>query len=246
MTHSGYFSKTFLRIAASLSFAAMLLVACTSLQAGEITAYTWSSGVASIASVAIVPPSSPNNDDVAGASPNVITVTQKDYVGIGPIDIEFTVVDSAVPGVTGSVTEYTIVEGVSNSTVLDWSDYEIQLGYGIGASFVLATVGDGLDFDSPNFNSPSSFSPFFPSVTETHNKIMATGGVLVAGGFSTPPFTFNIDVPDGITKFTLRQFPTAVAVPEPYALTLSLLGCIGVALSTRRRTTQAGLNSIST
>lgn len=57
----------------------------------------------------------PVNDDVAGTSPNTIFVTQKDYVGIGPVDLVFEVSDN------GGVTEYLVMEGVQNSTGLDWS-----------------------------------------------------------------------------------------------------------------------------
>ena len=92
------------------------------LQAGEITAFTWSSGIASVAGVTIVTPPDPNNDDVIGGSLNELWVTQKDYTGIGPVDIEFTVVP------TGGVTEYVIIEGVSNSTGLDFGQYRSSWG----------------------------------------------------------------------------------------------------------------------
>ena len=189
------------------------------LQAGEITAFTWSSGIASVAGVTIVTPPDPNNDDVIGGSLNELWVTQKDYTGIGPVDIEFTVVP------TGGVTEYVIIEGVSNSTGLDFSQYQVQLGFGMGSDFILSAPGDGLDFDAPDFNTPATFAPFFSSFTyPSEDEILATGGVFLNGAFTLPYFIFSIDVPDGISKFTLRQFPTAV--PEPASL--SLLAILGL------------------
>lgn len=171
MTYFDRFVNSFPRIAVGLSFAAMLLVASTSLQAGEITAWTWSSGIASVALDAVAPPVDPNNDDVAGLSPNALLVTQKSYFAIGPVDIEFTVVPS------GGVTEYTIREGVDNGTGVDWSSYRLELGFGVGADFVLSPSGDGLDFDSPDFNSSPDFSAFFTTVTESEDVLLATAGL---------------------------------------------------------------------
>ena len=82
------------------------------LKAGEITTLTWYSGVGSVAGEFIVPPSTPNNDNVAGPSPNTIYVLQKNYVGIGPVDLVFDLTG------TGGTTEYHFVEGVSNATGL--------------------------------------------------------------------------------------------------------------------------------
>ncbi len=195
------------------------------LQAGEITAFTWSSGIASVAGVTIVTPPDPNNDDVVGGSLNELWITQKDYNGIGPVDIEFTVIP------TGGVTEYTIIEGVNNGTGLDFSQYQVQLGFGMGSDFVLSTPGDGLDFDEPDFNTPASFTPFFSSPSyPSEDEILATGGVFPAGSFTLPYFIFSVDVPDGFSKFTLRQFPTAV--PEP--MSASMLTMLGVGALTRR------------
>jgi hypothetical protein len=123
MPFSINFSKRLLSFIASLSFT-ILLTASVSLQAGEIISFTWSSGVASVALDPITLPTPDlNNDDVADGSLNEILVTQKDYIGQGPVDIEFTVIDS------GGVTEYTIIEGIQNGTGVDWLDYHIQLGF---------------------------------------------------------------------------------------------------------------------
>ncbi len=202
----------------------------TTLRAGEITSFTWSSGIASVALDPIVPPVAPNNDDIVGTSPNEIRITQKDYVGIGPVDIEFTVIPS------GGVTEYLFTEGVQNGTGIPWTDYHMQLGFGVGSAFVPSPPGDGLDFDDGvSATSPFSFSPF-TTVIVTEDDIDAFGGVIVSPSF-TFPFVFHIDVPDGITTFTLRQYPTTDFIPEPSSLVLSSLALLAPA-STRKRKKQ--------
>jgi hypothetical protein len=198
-------------------------------RAGEIMGFTPFPGINSVAGVIINPAAPANNDDVAGTSPNDLFVTQKDYIAIGAVDIVFDVVP------TGGVTEYSIREGVSNSTGLDWSGYTIQLGFGTGADFVVSDPGDGLDFDSLDFNSPLDFTTFFSTATPvTADEIVASGGVFPDGAFSLPYFRFNIDVPDTFSQFTLRQFPTAV--PEPVSASLlTVLGLGSRTLRTRKQ-----------
>jgi hypothetical protein len=206
--------------------AATAALSCAgTLQAGAINGFTPFPGINSVAGVIINPPAPANNDDVAGTSPNDLFVTQKDYIAIGAVDIVFDVVP------TGGVTEYAIREGVSNSTGVDWSGYTIQLGFGTGADFVLSDPVDGLDFDTPDLNSPLDFTVFFSTATTvTEDEIVASGGVFPNGMFSLPYFRFSIDVPDTFSQFTLRQFPTAV--PEP--MSASLLGMLGLGALTNR------------
>lgn len=150
----------------------------------------------------------PGNDDFAGASPNWISVNQKAYNAVGVIDMVFIVEDSG-----GLTTEYILTEGVFNGTGVDWTDYHLELGFGTGVGFVPSTAGDGLDFDAPDTNSPYAFAPF-ATLTIGEDTIDAVDGVIVSGGFHV--FGFPIDVPDGITEFTVRQFPTVATVPtEP-------------------------------
>lgn len=199
-----------------LAATATLLTAADA-RGGEITGLTWFSGVASVAGDFIVPPSAPNNDNQVGVSPNLVQVLQKNYVGIGTVDLVFDVSD------TGGTTEYRINEGVANNTGLVWSGYHIELGYGIGAGFVPATPGGGLDFDAPDHDSGVTFGAAFPSFSVLELDIFATGVVpntAFAGGI-----IFHLDVPDGITQFTLRQSP--VPVPEP-ASALLVLGAFGI------------------
>ncbi len=210
------------------TLAAVLAVSITThLAAGEITGITWYSGVASVAGTTFSPPVSPNNDDVVGTSDNEVWVTQKNYMSIGPVDLVFDVRD------TGGVTEYLVIEGVFNATGLDWTGYHLELGYGVGDAFVKSTSGDGLDFDAPDFNSEMSFNPFpgfFPTVSATEHDIIASGGVMPTFMFAGY-FRFHIDVPDGITSFTLRQTP--ISVPEPRGAILASLALWGLLLLRR-------------
>jgi len=208
--------------------AAALVLLAAPVRAGEIDGVTWFSGVASVAGTAFPDPVDPANDDVAGSSPNVIVVTQKDYVGIGPVDLVFDVIDN------GGVTEYLVMEGVQNSTGLDWSSYHIELGFGVGAGFVKSAAGDGLDFDAPDYNSDVFFDPspgFFPTVSVSEDDIIASGGVMPSPSFAGN-FLFHIDVPDGISAFTLRQSPIA-AVPEPAMAWLLASALAGLAARKR-------------
>lgn len=164
----------------------------------------------------------PFDDNVVGSSLNFIRVNQKAYDQVDFIDMVFTVIDDGI-----GTTEYNFLEGVFNGTGIPWTDYHLELGFGTGAGFVISPSGDGLDFDSPDFDSPTAFAPF-TSVTFGEDTIDAIGGVFVSGGFHE--FEFNIDVPDGISEFTVRQYPT-IASPEPG--TYLLLAPV-VALALRR------------
>ena len=210
-------------------FALIILASSFTLpiQAGQIAGFTWSSAVASIALDPVAPPVASNNDNVVGISPNGILVTQKAYNGIGPADIVFFVEPS------GGVTEYYFMEGVDNMTSSPWSSYRMELGFGVGSGFTLSPPGDGLDFDAPDFDTPADFTFNFPTLSESEDVLVASGGthsnVL---GFSFANYFFSIDVPDGISEFTLRQIPIA-EVPEPSSLIMA--ACCGVALLRTRR-----------
>ena len=136
---------------------------------------------------------------------------------------------------SGGVSEYLFTEGVFNNTTLNWGSYHIELGYGFDAGFVKSLSGDGLDFDAPNFNSPFNFNPspgFFPTVSVTEDDVLASGGVMPYLSFAGY-FRFTVDVPDGITSFTVRQSP--IAVPEPSSLIFLAGGLAGLAAWQQRR-----------
>ncbi|MFK7788373.1 MAG: PEP-CTERM sorting domain-containing protein [Phycisphaeraceae bacterium] len=182
---------------------------------GEIDFLTWSSGVASVAGEAVAT-TSPGNDDVGGPNGNILTIAQKDYTAIGPVDIILSVSDNG-----NGTTEYWVREGVFNNTGLDWTGYRIVLGFGSGVGFVQSTIGDGLKFDNVGVTPATDFnpSPGWPTV------VSPTEDELVASGAIVPDFTyvgeidFHVDVPDGISTFTIRQQP----IPEPSSAALLLL-----------------------
>lgn len=202
--------------------AAIIFLSAASLQAGQITNVTWYSGVASVAGTVIQPLVETNNDNAVGISSNSFMVLQKHYVGIGPVDLVFDIAD------TGGTVEYVFTEGVQNSTGLDWSGYHIELGFGTGAGFVKSGAGDGLDFDAPDYDSLVDFDGgggFFPLTTVTEDDLIAGGGIMPDFAYAGD-FIFHVDIPDGITEFTLRQSP--IAVPEPSAAALLLFGLFGL------------------
>ena len=135
----------------------------------------------------------------------------------------FLVVDDGI-----GTTEYFSTEGVLNGTGIAWTDYHLDLGFGTGGSFVSSTAGDGLDFDSPHNDSPIGFGPF-STIVIGEDTIDAYDAIVVPGGFYN--FGFSIDVPNGISEFTIRQYPTIV--PEPGTALLLAFGLLG--LGARRR-----------
>jgi hypothetical protein len=181
------------------------------------------------AQVVAVVTGAPNNDNVpaAGVPDNNIAVPFKRFDHADYIDIQFTVVPS------GGVTEYQVSEFVDNNTGLPWTNYNMMLGHGTGAGFVISPLGDGLDFDFPNYDTPPASSAFPIVLTPDEDHLIYTGGV---HGTGAQTYTLRIDVPDfspsgGPTTFTLRQFPTAV--PEPSAFALAALALISLVV--RRR-----------
>ncbi len=204
--------------------------------AAIITGITPFPGIYSIAGQSVATPD-PGNDDVAGANNNVLSILQKHYTAVGTVDIVLSLVDNAI-GIGGSTTtEYKVVENVQNSTGVDWFGYRILLGYGTGGSFTLSSPGDGLDFDTPHENSPINFSPGpadFTTITRPNEDTLeATDGTLLNGQFSGTDFVFHIDVPNGMTEFTLRQEPI-ITVPEPSSTALLGLGSLALVLRRRR------------
>ena len=95
-----------------------------------------------------------------------------------------------------------------------------------------STAGDGLDFDSPDVNSTIDFNPgggFFPTYLALEDDLIASGGVMPDFIYSEN-IIFHVDVPDGITHFTIRQSPLPIL--EPSAISMLLFG---FAMTLRRK-----------
>ena len=195
---------------------------------GEISTITPFPGIVSVAGQSVTTTTTNNDNFVGAGNPNILFVLQKDYSAVGPVDIVIGVVD------TGGTTEYEVREGVQNSTGVTWSGYRVLLGFGVGGGFVQSTPGDGLNFDDDN-DSPMNFAPgamdFITVIKPNEDVIEASGGDLMTGQFSGTDIVFHLEVPDGITEFTLRQEP--IPVPEPGSAALLLL--LGGTLLRRRR-----------
>ncbi len=198
--------RTVVRLSGLLLVAAAVLVPAAPASAQVVSAFGGASGpgLVSMSFNNLATPS-PGNDDVAGDSPNWIAVNQKAFGSVDYIDMVFIVDDTGIP-----TTEYIFSEGVHNGTGIDWTDYHLELGFGTGAGFVPSSPGDGLDFDSPDMNSTYDFGPF-GSLSIGEDTIDAVGGPFLDGSFHF--IIFPIDVPSGISEFTVRQYPTIAPVP---------------------------------
>ena len=184
--------------------------------------------------------SSPNNDNIAVASPNTITYSIFfNAGGVGNADLEFFVANS------GGTTEYRATHpliGVVNNTGQPWTGFRFQLGFGVGSSFVLSTGLDALDFDTPD-RDPTPSSTVFTTLSHQADTLEWTGGTVPSVG--PVRFDLALDVPDnlpnpdvsGVSRFTLRLTPLvqATAVPEPTTASLLLAALAGMAGAVRRR-----------
>lgn len=200
------------RLSSRITLAAALLCMGTlTASASIIGAFGGASGpgLDSMSFNEVVTPA-PGNDNVVGASTNYVSINQKAFNATAIIDMTFIVTDIALPP-----TEYVFTEGVYNGSLDNWESYRILLGYGTGADFVEATPGGGLDFDTPDYDSPFDFTPY-PTVTLGETVINASDALFLVGAFHT--FTFTVDVPAGIGEFTVRQVPREESVAtEPTA-----------------------------
>lgn len=168
------------------------------------------------------------NDDNS-AAPNNSAPIRKIFSAPGYIDVEFLVAGS------DGVTEYVISDFISNQSGQGWSDFNLQLGFGVGAAFVPSGPGDGLDFDFPDQDPAASFAQMtfpFTSIVAGEDTIDYLGGVVPSGQGGTFRLIFNVDVPD-VAAFTIRQTP--IPAPEPAALALAALGLAAIALRRRSR-----------
>jgi hypothetical protein len=173
----------------------------------------------------------PNNDNVAGPSPNTI-VYNIFFNTFGTAEFEFIVAQS------GGTTEYRVVTGplpLVNNTGQVWTAFHFELGYGLGAQFVRSGAVDALDFDTPARDPAPTASRFLIPDHQADTLTWVGGTVPSIGAVA---FSFAIDVPDnlqafhpsGANRFTLRQAPTLppTAIPEPSIYVLFGTGLLGL------------------
>lgn len=82
----------------------------------------------------------PNNDDVTGASPNLIPYNIF-FNSPGILETEFVLTNS------GGTTEYRFTQSFLNNTPAVWTGFIFELGFGTGANFVLSQLADTLQLD---------------------------------------------------------------------------------------------------
>ena len=182
-------------------------------------------GFASVPFVISLSPNNDNSDDLN--SGNNVDIVTKVFDTPEVIDIVFDVTTS------GGVTEYRVSETVDNNTIAPWASYQMFLGFGTGAAFVLSGAGDGLDFDAPPDNDPAPTSIPFASVDRPNEDTLVFFNGIHDSGART--YEFRIDVPDDLPNgsFTLRQVP--ILVPEPSSFVVALLALAGMSWLRRRR-----------
>jgi len=171
-----------------------------------ITGYLGASGSGlGIVTFGSVATPSPADDDVAGSSANTIVVTEKRFDSLGAIWVEFSVSDDGI-----GTSEFQVTETVTNNSGTDWIGYQVMVGFGTESGWVHSPIGDDLDFDMPDDNSPRDFD-VFSTLAYSENTIDAVGGIILAGDSHT--FTYAIDVPNGITTFSIRTSPREMPIP---------------------------------
>ncbi len=170
---------------------------------------------------------SPNNDNATGASANVVPYSIF-FNSLGTLDVEFVATNS------GGTTEYRFTQSLVNNTGQTWTDFHLELGFGVGAEFVRSSLSDLLDFDTPDIDPVATSSSFASLIHQPDTLDWSDGSVTAV---TSTAFTFAIDLPDGLdafnpsglNRFTLRQRPTVAAVVlEPTTLLLFSLGLAGL------------------
>jgi hypothetical protein len=222
------------RIAVFAMLALMISLPASPVWAGMIPAATYKvaagGGATADSRIVIFDTVAPKNHGMHKTMPSPNTGTGIiTFSTTTPADISL-----AVKPTGGANTDYFITEAVINSTKANWTDYEIQLGFGVGKAFkLLDPTKTSLAFDgvAALTNGPTPTSDMFSLTKDTVSMLTFTDDKGVPKGGNVL-FTFEISVPDknagkAIDMFTLRQFPTTV--PEPSTLVLAGLGAVVLA-----------------
>lgn len=160
-----------------------------------------------------------NNDNATTASPNVIPYSVF-FNKQGPVAVEF------LTAASGGATEYRFTQTFVNNTGQAWTGFTFELGYGVGDAFVASGADDGLDFDTPGAD-PAPTASLFTTLVHRDDRMEWSGGSVPSIGSLS--LTFAIDVPDEVSRFTLRQTPITAAIPEPSSLGLAGAGALMLA-----------------
>ena len=181
-----------------------------------------------------------DNDNTRGPSTNTIVLSET-FERPGQIEAFFAVAD------TKRTTEYfakevAITNNSKSGRLILLERLVFELGFDRDEKFNRSIGGDGLDFDATSYTPVPTGPPGFGN--EDGRPIM-TEDVLTYTGVILPPgepvkFTFSIDVPNGISGFTLRTTPfpapAAPAIPEPASLALAgRAAAAGLGYARRRR-----------
>jgi hypothetical protein len=140
------------------------------------------------------------------------------FAHVAPIDM---LVNLTGAGAIRITFDTFLVDTVFNATGVAWTDYHFELGTGSGNGFVRPF--DGLAF----VENPPPVSTAFTNHVQQQDSVVWSGGVVPAGGGVN--FLLQVDVPDGLSQFTLRQFPSTTGVPQPGSVLLLGAGVMGLA-----------------
>lgn len=136
---------------------------------------------------------------------------------------------------TGGITEFEMGVGVTNHTGSIWNSFRLEIGLGTDP-FVINPDPDNLDFDTSDCevapNSPLRwFAPISRPWSEDSITLLSIGSGDSLGSNESTDITYYIDIPDGISQFTLRHTP----IPEPTSLAAMAVMAAGMLLRRRCR-----------
>jgi hypothetical protein len=156
----------------------------------------------------------PNNDPNAQSNRVTAAIDETAKRDNGPFDCKLTIDGDGV---------FAIDKTVVNETGTDWARFIMELGTGLGVSFVPSAGGDGLGFSSSDDNREETGA--FPEVMIGEDRIVFTG-FLAAGGTARFIVFVGTDVPSP-HMITVRQkaIVARVAAPamRPWAAAVAVL-----------------------